>query len=283
MGGMVFGAPQKKIVRYAGSIAPEKDPTAIQQHHLNLNSRVWTKGKEDVSLGLNAARTEWNQTSPQKLDRLELGLGHSTRLDERRSLGIRASIGSASDRAFHSQNEISYTLIGHYIKPEKEPNVWIFTVFMSNNNPILNYVPIPGFIYLKKTEKFVGMFGLPFLGFQWFPVRKLTISMSSLITNYSLEAGYAVRDRLLFTSGFMASQQTYLKARREDLRDRLFFNEKKYYIGLKVPIGEEWSGDFQLGQSFDRKIKSGHGFSDAETISDLGRSWYAGLNVMRMF
>lgn len=292
LGSMGLAPSQKKIMSYSGSYSPEINPTPIQQHRLNLSSPLWTQGKESLATSLTVGQIKWNDPqmwkrqnfeTPESLSRVEWGGQYSKKLNDSESIGLKGSLGSASDQVFASINEVTFSLNGTYAFPSQNGNYWILTAFMSNNNPLLNYVPIPGFIYLKKTSTFTGMFGLPFLSFQWTPTKEWIFSTSYFITNLTSEAAYSLSDSLQLFTGFAISQQTFLRADRSNIRDRLFFNEKKIYVGLKVPFGKMFSGDFQIGQSFDRKLEEGKRFNDIDMSADFGRSWYQSLNVTMMY
>lgn len=293
MGGMGLMPPKKKIINYSGALAPEDNPTQITQQKLSLTSPFWSHGKESAAVSINTgiinfgeARNFEKETfkTPKSLNRVEVGGNYSKELENSRIIGFRASLGSASDKIFYSAKEITFSLNGSYAFPAKDSNnYWITTFFMSNNNPLLNYIPIPGFIYLKKTEKFTGMFGLPFLSLQWTPTDKIILSSSFFITNYNAEAAYKFTDSLQLFTGFAISQQTFLREERRNLSHRLFFNEKKIYVGLKRPFGNVISGDVQFGQSFDRELREGRSFNDTELKANFGRSWYTSANVILMY
>lgn len=294
-GGMGLLPPQKRVINYTGTYASENNPTTVEQHRLNIASPVWSHDKESFAMSLNSSRLEWAEPqewkdkenqgrTPKGLTRLELGGQYAKRLENSRMLGVRTSVGSASDKPFYSKKELTFSLNATYAKPAKnEKDYWIFTVFMSNNNPLLNFLPIPGFIYLKKTDTFTGMFGLPFLSIQWTPTRPLLFSMSYFITNFNSEISWSLTDYLQIFSGFAISQQTFLREDRSLHTDRLFFNEKKVYLGLRIPFGGAFSGDIQVGESFDRKLAEGRRFNDTKMSADFGRSWYQSINLNMMF
>lgn len=293
MGGMGLAPSKKKVISYSGNIAREDRPTSIQQHKLTVSTPVWEQGRESLAMSLNTGRIEFGERqnfkhetfqTPKNLTRLEIGGQYSKQLDDQKLFGFRGTVGSASDKPFYSGKETTFSLNATYAKPAKtEGNYWILTAFMSNNNPLLNYIPIPGFIYLKKTEKFTGMFGLPFLSLQWTPVKELIFSTSFFITNFSTEAAYVMSDHLQLFTGFAISQQTFLREERRNISDRLFFNEKKVYVGVKVPMGGPLSGDIQVGQTFDREMREGKRFNDTDLSADFGRSWYVSLNTVFLY
>ncbi len=288
MGGIGLLPPKKTIVSLNGQLAPEGNPTVIEQSKINIATPIWSDGGESFSMSVNAGRLSFNEQqsfdtgikTPKELNRIELGAQYSKAMKSKRMFGLRTSIGSASDKPFHSSDEITFSLNSFYTNPGSTENThWIWTVFLSNNNPLINYVPIPGFIYLYKTEKFTGMFGLPFLSIQWTPIEPWIFSMSYFITNFNSEIAYGFRDKVQTFTGFSISQQSFLRADRDELRDRLFFNEKKIFAGIRSPLTKSISGEIQSGMAFDRKLKEGESFNDTEMESDFGRSWYLGMSL----
>ena len=282
--------PTKTVISINGVIAPEGKPTVIEQGRLNVSSPIWSREGKAFALSAGAGSVVLNEKllfdngeeTPRELHRLELGGQYSRTAADGRFYGARLSVGSASDRPFYSKDEISYNLNGFYTADTKTNNLWIWTVFLSNNNPVANFIPIPGFIYLYKKDGFTGMFGLPFLSMQWTPKNPWVLSLSAFFTNVNAELTYGFRNQLQYSAGFSVSQQSFLRQERDDLNHRLFFNEKKVYTGVKTPLNSSLSLDGQLGLSFDRSLKEGERFNDTELEADLGKSWFVslGMNLM---
>lgn len=282
--------PTKTIIALNGMTAPEGKPAVVEQGRLNLSSPIWSN--EGKALAFSAGvgtvvlneklRFDNGEETPRELHRLEVGGQYSRSAPDSRFYGARLSLGSASDRPFYSKDEISFNLNGFYSADTKASNLWIWTVFLSNNNPVANFIPIPGFIYLYKKEGFTGMFGLPFLSLQWTPRNPWVLSFSTFLTNVNAELIYGLSNQLQYSAGFSSSQQSFLRQERKDLKHRLFFNEKRVYTGIKSPLNNSLSLDGQLGLSFDRSLKEGERFNDTELEADLGKSWFVslGMNLM---
>lgn len=287
MGGMGLMPPQKTVITMNGMLAPEGDPTVITQGKLNVATPVWRRNGEAFAMSMGGSRLAFNETqsfdngvtTPSELHRIDLGGQYSRTLKNKAFLGMKASIGSASDKLFNTSDEVTFSFNSFYTKPETDNSQWIWTVFLSNNNSFANYIPIPGFIYLYKSEGFTGMFGLPFMSLQWTPVEPWIFSISYFITNFNSEIAYGFRDKLQTFAGFSISQQNYLRSDREEKKDRLFFNEKKVFVGMRSPLTKEVSGELQSGMSFDRKLKEGKSFNDTHMEADFGRSWYVSMNL----
>jgi hypothetical protein len=283
----------RKTLSYSVNHAPEGTPASITQQRLSFSTPVWKHKAESFAFSTGVGSISFSdrkfynkslQQTPSELKRVELGGQYSRRLKEGKALGFRANVGSASDRVFNSLEEVTFSLNGTYSFPGKDPSDhWIWTVFFSNNISFANYIPLPGFIYLHKTENFTGMFGLPFLSMQWTPVKPIVLSMSYFITNLNTEIAYGFNDTVQAFMGFAINQQAFLRADRTRLRDRMFFNEKKLFVGMRSPIMTVFTGEFQLGRSFDRKLTEGRNFSDSDLEADLGKSWYGSASINLSF
>ncbi len=292
IGGMGLVAPDRRVLSYSGSMAPQND--RLDRHRLNFSSPIWAHGKETFSMSLGAGSLNLQEKYvldkkkvevPQHYNRVELGGNYSKALKNNRVLGVRASIGSASDKVFHSSRELIFSMNASYAYPsEDKNNFWMLTVFMSNNNPLANFVPIPGFVYFHKTSKFTGMFGLPFASMQWTPVDPWLFFASIFVTNINLEAVYGHRDQIQFYTGFSMAQEAYLRVDRERSLDRLFLDEKKLFLGARAPLTKNLFTDLQFGQSFDRKVFEGRSYGDRRMGEDnLKNSLYGTLSLNVIF
>ncbi len=101
------------------------------------------------------------------LGRIELGTRYSHKLDETSSVGGGVGFGSASDLPFNNADVDTLSLNAFYNFSTSEHSAWVLSLFYSNNNPLDNKVPIPGFMYIYRSSDFVGMFGLPFASIFW--------------------------------------------------------------------------------------------------------------------
>lgn len=286
MGGMGLLPPKKTVLYVSGATFYEGNPTVINQGQIKLSAPVWSNGSESFSYSFGgetsslAEKQLFNtgEKTPQELHRIELG-GQYTKFSKDRSiLGIRGSFGSASDIPFYSPKEMTFSLNSFYTHPKKQDEFWVWTVFLSNNNPLLNYIPIPGFMYFYRNQGFTGMFGLPFLSMQWTPKEPWILSLSYFITNLKTEAAYGYRDKNQIYTGFAINQKSYLRHDRENINNRLFFNDKRIYMGYRSPVTRIISAELEGGLSFDRSLREGKRFNDTDLKSDLGQSYFIGAS-----
>ena len=287
MGGLGLLPPNKTLVSLSGSTTLEANPSTIREGKISMATPIWSSHGNAITFFLSGGTIDLSEQrnfdtglkTPRQLNRIDFGGQYSKVLENKRMVGAKVTAGSASDKAFHSQEEMTFSMNSFYTYPGSKDTQWIWTVFLSNNNPIANYVPIPGFIYLYKNQGFTGMFGLPFFSMQWTPAEPWVFSLSYFITNLKMIASYGFRDNVQVFGGFSINQQSFLRKDREDEQDRLFFNDKRLFTGFKSPMTKDISGEIQGGLSFDRSLQEGKRFNDVESEADFGKSFYLSVGL----
>lgn len=281
MGGLGLVPPKKTILSLEGMSAYEGNPTVIEQGKASLVSPMWIRDNHSLTASLSAGTVKFNEAvkgprgiNIRELHRVEVGGQYTKTLEEHRLWGLRGALGSAGDKPFQTGKEYTFSLNGFFAKPGNEDSYWVYSFFLSNNSPILNYIPIPGITYFFRKENFTGMLGLPLMSLQWTPVKNWAFSVSYFITNFRSVISYSVTDRQQALFGFSVNQQTFLREGRKENTDRLFVNDKRLYAGWKSVFTENFFAEFQMGQSFDRVVLEGKRFNDANWKEKLGRSWF---------
>lgn len=274
LGGMTSLAAQVPMLAYDGNLSPagkegQKSPSIIE-NNLRFSMPILTSGEDKISLSLNAGRLSTGEAIsldsgikiPQDLNRTSLGLQYSHRLPNKRMYGVQGSFGYTGDEFVG--NTQSYNLSANYSYPGSKEGHWVLMVLFSNNSPLGDGVPIPGFFYIHKTENFTGVFGLPVLSLQWTPVDSLSFSLSALGPLIKSEVSYGTIDETQIFSGVSWNQQRYLLSSRENERDRLTLEDKKIEAGFRKPVGSKMLGEFKMGYSFDRSMYLGEGLFNRE-------------------
>lgn len=262
-----FGTPSGPLISYDGRYSPGTHTSSYSENKLHITSPVHTSETDSVALFLTGAAVHVGDSPvldsgkpvPSDLYRVELGSQYFRKLPENRNWGVRGSVGSAGDKPFARFDEVTFTVNANYGFPGSENGYWKLNLFISNNSPIGNYIPIPGFGYLYKTESFTGLFGFPVLSLQWTPLFPWSFSLGILGPNIQAEAAYGSIDRLQLFSGFYWTRQNYIPSVREHNKDRLTLEEKKAAVGLRTLLGGALLAELQLGQAFDRGVYVGNG------------------------
>ena len=112
--------------------------------------------------GLVIPRTLWD---------VDTGASYQHRLAERRSWGVSASVGSASDELYHGISEMTLRVTGNYQIPSRDKNSWLFLLSYSNDRHFANGVPLPGVAYLLRAPEhgLDALIGLPFIAINYRP------------------------------------------------------------------------------------------------------------------
>lgn len=254
-------------ISYSGWLEPRSDSGNAFQNRATASVPVYRDEKNTYTVSASASdlhfdrQQEFSNQSysvPQDLQRYDVGVSYSRKLAAAKMWGAKLSVGSASDHPFANFNTTTFLALGYYSIPgQSEASRWIFTIFMSNNNEIANYIPIPGFVYTYTTATFTGLFGLPFAAVQWRPSSMWTWSGSLLGPEINLESAYG---RIRQTQGFVGyswSQQSFLPKDRPDQRDRLYFNEMRAFAGIRSFFSRDFSFEFETGYAFDRSLYEG--------------------------
>jgi hypothetical protein len=294
MGSMGLGIPQRAVVSYNGALAPASQGSSVtEQHRLHAILPVSQGEQSSYAVFLNTSSLKFGDeivfprttnTLRQEYYKFESGLQFSRRLANERTINTRFSIGSASDQPFADQNEMTFSASASYDYPGSESSHWIWTVFISNNNPIANYVPIPGFMYFFRRGSLIGMVGLPVSALQWAPVSPWNFSLSLFGPSVNAEVSYGERKGLQKFLNFNWGQQSFLRHDRKEKEDRLYVEDKKLAMGLRSPLSRTLSAELLGGFLWDRKVYEGPGFNQPDRgRKDLRDSWFAGTGIRSTF
>ncbi len=293
MGGMSMGGPSSPVINYGGSmVGGPKKSSNIDQHRFHAAAPVYKDGVDAYSTSLLVSSLHFGEEVvldsgtqvPVDFYKHEIGIGYSHKLEGERNFGLRVSGGSASDTPFSGSRDMTFSANTSYSFPDGETSHWVLTLYVSNNNPIVNYIPIPGFIYFYRTEKFIGMFGLPFASMQWTPISPWTFSISIFGPSVGSEIIYGNREQLQSFVGFSWTQQSFLRHGRATIEDRIFVDEKKFFTGMRMPIAQNLAGELQGGFAFARSVYEGPRFEKRDHGSrGLDDAWFGAWNFRYFF
>lgn len=195
------------------------------------------------------------------------------------SLG--ATFGSASDEPFKdsSVNTIGSTF--SYLWPEENSNYWLFLVNYSNNRPLLNGIPLPGLVYgYQSSPQFRANFGVPFTTLNWEFVDRWTLNIFTLMPWVGkLQVGYRLFGPFQVYSALEFFQVTFLQFGRPNLKERIYFDERRLFLGVKGPISQSIFVELEGGYCLRRRIFSAESYSrDPSVFQDLGETGFARLS-----
>jgi hypothetical protein len=265
-GGFSMMPNSSPSLSYEGKLIPNHKNPSLSENKISLSVPAFKNNKNHLSFTTQASILHLNQNItlssnviiPKNLYRTELGSHYMHFNEDKSNFGIRSSIGYNSDKLFLGSRDLSYSLVTHYGFPKSENSNWALTLYFSNNGPFGNYIPIPGFIYFYRTSTFTGIFGLPFMSMQWTPATPWTYSLSLFGLNLNLEAAYGTVEHLQYLYGINFQRNSFMLHNRVNEKDRLNFEEKKIFFGIRSPLFNTLASEFQFGEAFGRKITIGN-------------------------
>lgn len=214
---------------------------------------------------------------PQSLWDIETGGAYQHHLGDRHDWGISTSVGSASDKPYNSIHEMIFRATGTYHIPSGEDNSWLFFLSYSNARHFANNIPFPGFAYVFHEPAYGldGAIGLPFLAMSYRPTTRLTTRFSIFgPDNVSSEVSYLVWKPVQAYAGFDWGQQEWLRANRDDNSNRLFYDQKKWSLGLRFPVCRTVRLDLAGNYNFDRRFyENNRAVNSGVPEVDLNPGW----------
>ena len=286
-GGLNAFGPPIPLFSYEGRMSPS-GPPSFTENKANLSLPVYRNKVDTVALSLAGGDFHFGDPltlsngTPvaQNLYRIEVGAQFAHQLPEHKNWSVKASVGYAGDKPFKNAGDVTYSANATYGYPGSKNDFWVLFVFFSNNSSFLNYVPIPGFAYIYKTEAFSGMFGFPIVSMQWTPVYPWSFSLAAFGPTIQSEVAYGSIDQFQVFAGYYWTRQRYIPAVRPDDKFRLTIEEMKAALGARTPIWNSVIGEVQAGRAFDRSVYIGNGLSDRSGGSlSVAPDWYVSWSL----
>jgi len=242
------------------------------------NTLLLTAGVRNESLSTGGAFLPLTgQPLPDELWNVRMGLAYRHQFDNGWNAGVAVSVGSASDKPFHSIDEINESINTFLRIPQGEHNAWLFSLSYSPTAQLS--FPIPGVAYLwNPSDCFHASIGLPFQ-VMYRPVDDLTLNFSYVpLTNVRARATYHVYGPLRLYTGFDWENESYWLADRPDIHDRFFYYDKRVSGGLQWSVSEHFLLELSSGYLFDRYYSEGQSTSlSTSNRINIGDGPYLGL------
>lgn len=246
--------------------APHSNDPNIMENQLRGNfivsktdTNTWSvhQSVDEFQMNNSPVITQTNVALPQSLWDIETGGAFQHHIGDRRDWGISTSIGSASNKPYDSIHEDIFRATGTYHIPSGAENSWLFFLAYSNNRHFANNVPLPGFAYLIHSPEYGldAALGLPFLAVNYKPTERLSGRFSVFgPDNMAAEWAYLFWKPVQAYAGWSWGQEEWLPADRADNSDRLFYDQKKWSLGLRFPVCPAVRLDLSGNYVFDRRF-----------------------------
>jgi len=232
------------------------------------------------------------QIVPSELWDLQVGGSYFHPLEGGKMFGASLTLGSASDFPFWSLSETTFNVTASLLYPGDNPKS-NYMVFLneSNNRPFLNYIPIPGFIWFYTPDPEDHLFlGLPFAGYSHRWNHALLDEPLNFSIFYLVPASLKVQFIQDLTSwlkvftGLDFRQEMYLLRDRPTTATRLFYDEKRIFLGTTIDFSKSVELDLSGGYAFARRWFEGEKYTDPLYENDeLAPSGYAAAALTARF
>jgi hypothetical protein len=266
MGGLSSQSPPFPVISYEGILTNGKPN--IRENRLNISSPVYQTASDYVALSLAASHTNVGESltldaglqTPTDFDRAEIGSQYTHQLGQHKSWGLRGSIGYATDHFSGKFSDTVFNINLQYSFPGESGGYWTWFLFISNNSPLGNYVPLPGFIYIYKSENITALLGFPVNSIQWTPSQDWAYSLSATGPALTAEVAYGQLKSVRYFTAANWNNQSFLLQDRSTEKERLTLEDKKVSVGARSFILGRMQVEGRVGYAFDRLIYVGEGF-----------------------
>lgn len=290
--GLTPPGKQKTLLSYSGTFHESADfaqgRAAIPFHSVDFSTPVYKTEESSISASLGGSELSVRpaQSNLSELYDVKLGLSYTKALPNDRLWAVSTRYGSASDRPFADSSVSTLGFTGFYSFSNDETSRWLLLVDYSNNRPILNNIPLPGFAYFYNPSKeFRGVFGAPFASINWSFTEKWSLDLFTIVP-WVLKGSfsYKLNEYARAYTGLDFSQMTFYIHGRENKKERLFYDEKRLFVGIKSPLSKSIFADLEAGHAFDRAVFSAENYKfNPENPVDIGNAYYAKITMRFIF
>lgn len=287
----------KAKLRYEGGYYPSSDvenqntDLSISVHTLTGSAPLLQSKTEELVLVARAGYAHLDTEAvlpgtgrdlPNDLWDLNAGVRYRHSMGDGWIWGAFMGIGSPSNKPFHSFKETDVNLTGFLRMPHGERNAWLFLLNYTNNRDFLSGAPIPGLAYLyHPNDKFKAIIGAPLLAFKYSPFRKWSLSCYYMYPrNIDLRVTWRATRSLSLYTGFDWSNYRFYLTDRAHRQDRLFYFQKRGFVGGNIALGGGLMLTLEAGYTFDRLFFEGENYGDRhQERIDLDNNWFAAVKM----
>jgi hypothetical protein len=243
------------------------------QQDLNVLTPIWQDVRNELyatarvgveSFFTQAVLPNTGRPFPAELWNVSLGTGYRHLFDNGWIGGGSVSVGSASDKPFHSIDEMTVSASATLRVPRGDRDAWVFGVNLSSNSQVLPFVPIPFVAYLyNPSDRFQALVGFPFASVTYRPWDDLTLSASyALLTTFHARVSYRVAPPVSVFCALDFDNENYYLADRTDSNQRFFNYSDRLSGGVQVVLARQALLEVSGGYVFDRVFFEGTGGTD---------------------
>lgn len=257
------------------SVTGQSTRLGFVRQGLSLGGPLW-RGETDLVLASLSVRNTLFSTDallpdslrpfPDQLWNVHFGFYSMHRFTNGWSGGLMGGFGSASDKPFHSLDEMTANLGAFLRVPARNGrDSWQFMLLYLYGGPVNFPIPMLSYAWNPSDSLRVNL-GLPF-SVAWQPEERVMLHLSYLpLNNIHARMTYRVVPRLQVYGGYEFLNESYFLADRPDNQDRFFTFEQRLAAGLRWEMGYNATTELTSGYSFGRNF--GQGDSQWGSLTD---------------
>ncbi|MDX1944924.1 MAG: DUF6268 family outer membrane beta-barrel protein [Pirellulaceae bacterium] len=275
-GGPMGGAPGYEATWYpAQDVSGQPTDLGLVRQSLSFGAPLWM-GETDMVMASLSFRNSLFFTDailpdslrafPDQLTSVNFGLNYMRQFDNGWSGGLMGGFGSASDKPFHSMDEMTANIGGFLRVPARNGrDSWQFMLMYMYGGPI-NF-PIPMLAYAwNPSEQLRVNIGLPF-SVAWQMSDDLLLNLSYMpLNNINARLTWSIAPSLQVYGGYEFLNESYFLIDRVETDDRFFAFEQRLITGLRWNFWRNANFELHAGYSFGRNY--GEGSSQWSSLSD---------------
>lgn len=260
---------------------------------LSLGVPVWRDGGDMVMARLGVRHTLFQTDAllpdsgrpfPDQLWNLNVGLNYLRRFENGWTGMLMGGFGSASDKPFHSIDEVTATLGGLVRIPARNGrDSWQVGAMYMAGGPVNFPLPILSYAW-NPSEQLKVNIGLPLSVF-WQPTDDWTLNLSYMpLYNINARLTYRAAPRVQVYGGYEYLNESYFLAGRANTQDRFFALEQRLVAGVRWEVGRSGSIDLTGGYSFGRHYGEGESqWGSLRDRVDVNPGPFLGVNFRLRF
>ena len=257
------------------SVSDQNADFGVLRQHLSATTPLWSNGIDIVTFELGLTTSHFSTEAilpdtgvdfPDDLTNVNFGLNYIHRFENGWTGILKTGFGSASDKPFHSIDEMNTSITALLRVPSRNlRDSWMFGVAYSSAGN-LNF-PIPLIAYAwNPSDQFQMNVGVPF-SMTWKPTDNWVINATYIpLTNVLARATYRASDQVHFYGGYENMTESYFLVDRTNQDDRFFVFEQRLIAGIRWDLFQNTSLDFNAGYAFDRHF--GQAKNQGDSLQD---------------
>ena len=266
-GGPMGGPPGYDLTWYPSRpVTGQSTDLGLVRQGLRFGAPAWQDGGDRLMANLSVRNTlfstdavlpDTGRAFPGQLWSVNLGVNYMHQFDNGWTGGLMAGVGSASDKPFHSIDEMTAN-IGAFLRvpAANGRDSWQFMLMYAEGGAMNFPIPMASYNWNPSDQLQVNI-GLP-LSVVWKPTEYLDVNLSYVpLYNINARVTYRPWAGVRLYGGYEFLNESYFLADRADVNDRFFVLEQRLVTGVRWDFWKISSVEVNGGYSFGRRFGEG--------------------------